>query len=105
MKPAEKIEEGGKKALAHSRAAQMVVHGFGEKDIHLVGAILVTKGHYALDMRDIAPMGSPGPGGEKYHRDGRGSDDGVAKKKTKQEGCRKRTLGGGLGSSRCRRSC
>jgi hypothetical protein len=46
IKLAGKIEDGGKKALAHSRAVQMAVHGFGEKDIHLVGAAVVTKGHY-----------------------------------------------------------
>jgi hypothetical protein len=45
IKLAGKIEGGGKKALAHSRAVQMVVHGLGEKDIHLVGVIVVTKGH------------------------------------------------------------
>jgi hypothetical protein len=71
MKPAEKIEEDGKKALAHSRAIQMVVNGFGGKDIHLVGAILAAKDHYALDMRDSASMGIPDPGGEKYHQDAR----------------------------------
>ena len=30
-----KIEDGGKKALAHSCAVQVVVHGLGEEDIHL----------------------------------------------------------------------
>jgi hypothetical protein len=39
MKPEEKIEVGGKKALAHNRAAQMMVRGYGDKDIHLVRAI------------------------------------------------------------------
>ena len=57
MKPAEKIEEGGKKALAYNRATQMVVHGFGDKDIHLMRVILAANGHYALDMRDIVSMG------------------------------------------------
>ena len=94
----------GKKALAHSRAVQMMAHGFVEKDIHLVGVILVTKGHYAQDMRGIASMGRPGPGGEKYHQDDRGSNDGVTKKKTKKEDCRERRLDGRSGSSRCRRS-
>jgi hypothetical protein len=65
MKPAGKIEGGGKKALAHSRAVQIMAHGFGEKDIQLVGVILVTKGHYALDMRDIASMGEDRPRAEK----------------------------------------
>jgi hypothetical protein len=82
----------------------MMAHGFGEKDIHLVGVILVTKGHYALDMRGIASMGRPGPGREKYHQDDRGSNDGVTKKKTKKEDCRERRLDGRSGSSRCRRS-
>ena len=39
MKPEETTEEGGKKALAHNRTAQMVVYGYGDKDIHLVRAI------------------------------------------------------------------
>jgi hypothetical protein len=41
MKPAEKIEGDGKKALAHShsRAVQMVVHGMGERDIPIVGTM------------------------------------------------------------------
>ena len=40
MKPEEKIEEGGKKALAHNRTAQvMMAHGYGDKDIRLVGII------------------------------------------------------------------
>jgi hypothetical protein len=71
----------------------MVVHGFGEKDIHLVGAIVVTKGHYALNMRDIASMGRPGPG-KKYHQDDRGSNDGATKKMAEKEDCRKRRLNG-----------
>jgi hypothetical protein len=82
----------------------MVVHGFGEKDIHLVGVIVVTKGHYALDMRDIASRGRPGSGGEKYHQDNRGPNDGVTKTKAKKEDCRKRGLNFRSGSSRCRRS-
>jgi hypothetical protein len=67
MKPAEGIEEGGKRALAYSRATQMVVHGFGDKDIHLIRVILAAHGHYALDMRDIAPvaMGRPRARAEK----------------------------------------
>jgi hypothetical protein len=40
MKPAERVEEDG--------ATQVIVHGFGEKDIHLVRAILAAKGYYAL---------------------------------------------------------
>jgi hypothetical protein len=48
MKPAEKIEGDGNKALAHSRAVQMIVHGFGEEDIHLVGAILAAKGPLSM---------------------------------------------------------
>jgi hypothetical protein len=47
----------------------MVLHGFGDKGIHLITAILATNGHYALDMRDIASMGVPDPKEEKYHRD------------------------------------
>jgi hypothetical protein len=39
MKPAEKDGEDGKKALAHNRAVQMMVHGYGDKDVHLVRAI------------------------------------------------------------------
>ena len=37
MKPVEKIEEGCRKALAYNPATQVVVHGFGDKDIHLIG--------------------------------------------------------------------
>jgi hypothetical protein len=39
MESVEKIEEGGRKALAHNQATQMVVHGFGDKDFHLSGVI------------------------------------------------------------------
>jgi hypothetical protein len=76
-----KDRRGGKKALAHSRAIQMVVHGYGDKDICLVGLILAAKGHCALNTRDIASMGIPDPGGEKYHQNGWGSNDGLTKKK------------------------
>jgi hypothetical protein len=79
MKPAEKIEEGGKKALTHNRATQMAVHGFGDKDIRLIGAILAENGHCALDMRDIAAMGIPDPSGKNYHRDDWKSNGGVKK--------------------------
>jgi hypothetical protein len=61
MKPAEKDEEDGKKALAYNIATTVIVHGFGEEDIHLVGVILAAKGHYTLNMRDLAPMGLPVP--------------------------------------------
>jgi hypothetical protein len=74
MKPAEKAEEDGKKSLciciAYNGATTVIVHGFGEKDIHLVGVILAAKGYCALNMRDIAPMGILDPGGEKRHQDG-----------------------------------
>jgi hypothetical protein len=79
MKPAEKIEEGSKKALAHNRTTQMVVHGFEDKDIHLLGVILAVNGHYALDMRDTAAMGIQDPSGKRYHRDDWKSNDGVKK--------------------------
>jgi hypothetical protein len=59
MKPAEKIEEGGKKAFAYNRATEMAVCGFGEMGIRLIRAILAANVHYALDMRDIAPMTGP----------------------------------------------
>jgi hypothetical protein len=39
MKPEEKIEGGGKKALAHNRAVQMMVSGYGDEDIHPMRAI------------------------------------------------------------------
>jgi hypothetical protein len=39
MKPEERIEEGGKKALAHNRVVQVMVHGYGDNDVHLVRAI------------------------------------------------------------------
>jgi hypothetical protein len=39
MKPEEKIEGGGKKALAHNRAVQMMVRGYGDEDIHPMRAI------------------------------------------------------------------
>jgi hypothetical protein len=35
MELEEKIEGGGKKALAHRRAIQMVVRGYGDKDIEI----------------------------------------------------------------------
>jgi hypothetical protein len=79
MKPAETNEAGGRKALAYNRATQVVVHGFGDKDMHLIGAILAANGHYALDMRDIASMGILDPKGKKYHRDDWKSNDGVGK--------------------------
>jgi hypothetical protein len=69
MKPVEKIEEGGRKALAYNQATQMVVYGFGDKDFHLIRVILAASGHYALNMRDITSMGIPDPEGEKCHRD------------------------------------
>jgi hypothetical protein len=81
MKPAEKVEGGGKKALAYNHATTMTVHGFGEKDVHLVGVILAAKGYYTLNMRDIAHMGIKDPGGDKHHPDDWGSNDGVTKKK------------------------
>jgi hypothetical protein len=71
MKPAGKIEEGGRKALAYNWSTQMVVHGFGDKDIHVIRAILAANGHYALDMRDTAK-------GKKYRDDWK-SNDGVKK--------------------------
>jgi hypothetical protein len=46
----------------------MVVHGFGDKDIHLIRDILAANGHYALNMRDLAAMGIQDPRGKKYHR-------------------------------------
>jgi hypothetical protein len=68
MEPAEKIEEDGRKALAHNQATQMEVHGFGDKEIHLIRAILAANGHYAMDMRDVVDvdidsMGILGPEG------------------------------------------
>jgi hypothetical protein len=46
----------------------MVVHGFGDKDIHLIRAILAANGHYAMNMRDMMDMnmdsmGIPDPEG------------------------------------------
>jgi hypothetical protein len=82
MTTAEKDEEDGKKALAYSSATTMTVHGFGEKDIHLVRVILATKGYCTLDMRYIASMGLPVPGDKKYHPDDWGSNDGKSKNKT-----------------------
>jgi hypothetical protein len=61
MKPVEKIEEGGRKALAYNQATQMVVCGFGDKDFHLIRATLAENGHCALNMRDITSMGIPDP--------------------------------------------
>jgi hypothetical protein len=55
MKPAERIEEGGRRALAYNQATQMVLHGFGDKDIHLIGVILAASGHYALDVLGPVP--------------------------------------------------
>jgi hypothetical protein len=82
MKPAGNIEHGGKKALAHSRAVQVMAHGFGEK------GLLVAKGHcpWTWGISRLWAMERPDPGGEKYHQDGRGSgsNDGVSKKKTEQ---------------------
>jgi hypothetical protein len=66
MKPAGAIEDDGQKALAHSRAVQIMAHGFGEKDTHLGRAILVTRGHYALDMNErYRVYGKAGPGRRK----------------------------------------
>jgi hypothetical protein len=81
MKTAEKDEEGGKKALAYNSAVTVIVHGFGEKDIHVVGVILAAKGYYTLNMRDIAHMGVTVPGDKKYHPDDWGSNDGKFKNK------------------------
>jgi hypothetical protein len=36
-------------------------------------------------MGDIASGGRPGPGGEKYHQDDRGPNDGVTKRKAKKK--------------------
>jgi hypothetical protein len=63
-------ERSRRMAGKRQRAAQMIVHGFGEKDIHLVGVILAAKGYYSLNMRDITSMGIPNPGGEKYRPPG-----------------------------------
>jgi hypothetical protein len=63
MKPDEKAEDDGKKALAYNSATTMIEHGFGEEDIHLVRVILAAKGYYILNMRYLAPMGMPVPGG------------------------------------------
>jgi hypothetical protein len=82
MKPADKAENDGKKALAHNCATAMIVHGFGEKDIHLVRIILAAKGYCTLDMRELAAMGILDPCGEKYHQGDWGSNDGVSKKKS-----------------------
>jgi hypothetical protein len=69
MKPADEVEEDGKKALAYNCAtAMLIVHGFGEKDIRPVGIILAAKGYCTLNMRDLAPMGIPDPDGEKKTR-------------------------------------
>jgi hypothetical protein len=81
MKPADKAEGDGNKALALNCATTMIAHGFGEKDVHLVGIILAAKSYYTLDMRDIVSMGIQDPGGEKYHAGDWGSNDGVTKKK------------------------
>jgi hypothetical protein len=45
-----------------------------------VRVVLAAKGIYALDMRDIASMGVPDPGGDKYHQDDWTSNDGVTKR-------------------------
>jgi hypothetical protein len=60
----------------------MVVYGFGEKDIQVVGVILAAKGYFTLDMGDIADMGVKPPGDKKYHPDDWGSNDGKHKKKS-----------------------
>jgi hypothetical protein len=44
MKPADRAEEGGKKALAHSRVVPVMAYGIAEKDISPVGAILAANG-------------------------------------------------------------
>jgi hypothetical protein len=46
-----------------------VVHGFGDKEFHLIRVIVAANGHYALNMRDITSMKIPDPEGKKYHRD------------------------------------
>jgi hypothetical protein len=78
MKPVEKIEEGGRKALAYNQATPMVVHGFGDKDFHQIRVILAANGHYG----DIASMGIPDPEGKTYLRDNWNSNDGVKKDAT-----------------------
>jgi hypothetical protein len=53
MKSEEKIEEGGKKALAHNRTAQMMVCGYGDADIHLVRAIGATRNPKLAGTREV----------------------------------------------------
>jgi hypothetical protein len=64
----------------------MVVYGFGEKDIQVVGVILAAKGYFTLNMRDIADMGVKPPGDKKYHPDDWGSNDEKHKKKSEYWG-------------------
>jgi hypothetical protein len=79
------MEKMEKKALAYNRAVTMTAHGFGEKDIQVVGVILAANGYYTLNMRDIAAMGVTAPGDKKYHPGDWGtcwgSNDGKFKKK------------------------
>ena len=53
MKPEERIEEGGKKTLAHNRVVQVVVHGYGDNDVHLVRAIGATRNPKLAGTREV----------------------------------------------------
>jgi hypothetical protein len=64
MKPIEKIEEGGRKALAYNQATRMVVQGFGDKDFYQIGVILAANGHCFEHMR-YCVYGDTGSGGIK----------------------------------------
>jgi hypothetical protein len=86
MKPAEKIEEDGKKALAHSCAVQMMVCGMAERVYTMQEQFWLQRATWGLlcvlNRRGIASMGIPGPDGEKYHQGDWGSSDGAKKRKT-----------------------
>jgi hypothetical protein len=80
MKPAGNIGHGGKKALAHSRAVQVMAHGFGEK------GLLVAKGHcpWTWGISRLWAMERPDPGGENITR--------MAGDRDRTMECRKRRL-------------
>jgi hypothetical protein len=67
MGPVEKIEEGGRKALAYNQATQVVVHGFGDKDFHLIAdwSYFGCKWPLCFGHARYCVYGDTGPGGEK----------------------------------------
>jgi hypothetical protein len=82
MKPAEKTEEDGKKALAHSRVRSKWWCTALEREGHPPGgSYFGCKGSLCPGHERYRVYGNTGPGRRKYHQDDWGSNDGVTKKK------------------------